>query len=324
LSQRDSRQRDERVIRGLGPVLLASGLRKGRYGYLKFFHNQIRGSGTGRIRRRWSRAIRGQSGGWLPLTIFARWLIVGLLLGQAFNVPTLAREHISSAGPTVVRSDAAGRTTGTVSPLDHIANAVDGAESSHGQDPGMWRPDPSGPQGPMQISASAASDVGGGDRFDLTQNRVMGTAYLEQLYRRYRNWPDAIAAYNWGLGKMDNWIKAGRLPDQILPGVVVYVRRVIGDSHLCQSVGSRLPQSSPLVAARVVWPEAGSDSAFGSTCTERFAGMFPEGVNKPGPAAPRPNSPFEQAAIKARLSWLAQMRAVFGCTSRSAGQLRCR
>jgi hypothetical protein len=258
------------------------------------------------------------------LTIFARWLIAGLLLGQALNIPTFAREHISAAGPTAVRSDTEGRTTGTVAPLDHIANAVDGAESSHGQDPGMWRPDPSGPQGPMQISASAATDVGGGDRFDLTQNRVMGRTYLEQLHRRYRNWPDAIAAYNWGLGKMDNWIKAGRLPDQILPGVVVYVRRVISDSRLCHSAGSRSRQSSALVAGRVVGPEAGSDSASGSTCTERFAGVFPEGVNKPDPAPPRPNSPFEQSAIKARLSWLAQMRDALGCASTPAGKLRCR
>ena len=258
------------------------------------------------------------------MTIFARSLIAGLLLGQALNIPTFAHEHISAAGPTAVGSDAAGRTTGTVSPLDHIANAVDGAESSHGQDPGMWRPDPSGPQGPMQISASAATDVGGGDRFDLTQNRVMGRTYLEQLHRRYRNWPDAIAAYNWGLGKMDNWIKAGRLPDQILPGVVVYVRRIISDSRLCHSAGSKPQQSSALVAARVLGPEAGSGGAFGSTCIERIAGLFPEGVNKPDPALPRPNSPFEQAAIKARLSWLAQMQHVFGCASTSAGQLRCR
>jgi Transglycosylase SLT domain len=256
--------------------------------------------------------------------IFALSLMVGLLPGQALNVPAHAREHTSAAGPTAVTSETAGRTTVTVSPLEHIANAVDGAESSHGQDPGMWRPDLFGPQGPMQISASAARDIGGGDRFDMTQNRVMGRAYLEQLHRRYRNWPDAIAAYNWGLGKMDNWIKAGRLPDKILPGVVVYVRRVIGDSRLCDSAGTKLQQSSALVAARVIRPEAGSDSAFGSTCTGRFAGVFPEGVNKPDTAVPRPDSPFEQAAIKARLSWLAQMRTVFGCTSTSVHQLRCR
>jgi hypothetical protein len=287
-------------------------------------HRNSGESGTCRIRGRWSHAIRGQSRGCLPSTIFARSLIVGLLLGQALNVPAHPHERISAARTTAVTSDTASRTTVTVSPLDHIANAVDGAESSHGQDLGMWRPDLSGPQGPMQISAFAARDVGGGDRFDLTQNRVMGRAYLEQLHRRYRNWPDAIAAYNWGLGKMDNWIKAGRLPDKILPGVVVYVRRVIGDSRLCHSAGSKLQQSSALVAARVARPEAASDSAFESTCTERFAGLFPEGMNKPDPPALRSNSPFEQAAITARLSWLAQMRAVFGCTSTSVRQLRCR
>jgi hypothetical protein len=62
-----------------------------------------------------------------------------------------------------------------------VATAVDGAESSHGTDIGMWRADPSGPQGPMQVSQAAAIDVGGGDRFDLAQNRAIGRAYLAQL-----------------------------------------------------------------------------------------------------------------------------------------------
>src|SRR5208282_1883861 len=56
--------------------------------------------------------------------------------------------------------------------LDRIAYGVDGAESSHGGDPGMWRSEPDGPQGPMQVSAAAAADVGGGDRFDETENRA--------------------------------------------------------------------------------------------------------------------------------------------------------
>ena len=36
-----------------------------------------------------------------------------------------------------------------VTPLDRVATAVDGAESSHGKDLAMWRPNPSGPQGPI-------------------------------------------------------------------------------------------------------------------------------------------------------------------------------
>jgi soluble lytic murein transglycosylase-like protein len=62
----------------------------------------------------------------------------------------------------------------------------------------------------MQVSAAAALDVGGGDRFDLRQNRLLGRAYLAQMFRHYGNWPDALAAYNWGPANVDLWIAAGR------------------------------------------------------------------------------------------------------------------
>src|SRR6516165_6030063 len=64
------------------------------------------------------------------------------------------------------------------SDLDRVAFAVDGAESSHGTDLRMWRPELSGPQGPMQVSAAAAIDIGGGDRFDMVENRQLGRGYL--------------------------------------------------------------------------------------------------------------------------------------------------
>lgn len=73
--------------------------------------------------------------------------------------------------------------------LERIAYAVAGVESSYGRNPAMWRPNLAGPQGPMQVSEKAARDVGGGDRFDVTQNRTIGRAYLTLLYRRYVNWP---------------------------------------------------------------------------------------------------------------------------------------
>jgi Transglycosylase SLT domain len=111
--------------------------------------------------------------------------------------------------------------------LDRVTFAVDGAESSHGADLRMWRPEPSGPQGPMQITAAAAFDVGGGDRFDLTQNRALGRAYLARMYRRYGNWPDAVAAYNWGPGNMDAWIGSGRTVDKFPLEVERYQNRVL-------------------------------------------------------------------------------------------------
>src|SRR5437899_2872864 len=84
--------------------------------------------------------------------------------------------------------------------IDRVAYAVDGTEYSNGEDRGMWNPDTSGQQGAMQVSKAAAADVGGGDRFDLIQNRAIGRDYLGMLFRRYKNWPDAIVAYNWGMG----------------------------------------------------------------------------------------------------------------------------
>jgi hypothetical protein len=116
--------------------------------------------------------------------------------------------------------------------LDRIAFAVDGVESRHGADPGMWRPEPGGPQGPMQVSAAAALDVGGGDRFDLRQNRLLGRAYLAQMFRRYGNWPDALSGYNWGPGNTDQWIGTGRRPERMPLETVRYIGRVLRDAFI--------------------------------------------------------------------------------------------
>jgi transglycosylase-like protein with SLT domain len=135
--------------------------------------------------------------------------------------------------PVVLGGALAGERLPMPVALDRVAYAIDGAESSHGRNLAMWRPDPAGPQGPMQVCKKAAIDVGGGDRFDLAENRAIGRAYLAQLYRRYGNWADAIAAYNWGIGNLDSWIKTGRSDERLLTGVVAYLRRVLRDSGLC-------------------------------------------------------------------------------------------
>ena len=82
----------------------------------------------------------------------------------------------------------------------------------------------------MQVSAAAALDVGGGDRFDLRQNRLLGRAYLAQMFQRYGNWRDALAAYNWGPGNLDQWIARGRDPNRLAPGVAYYIARVLRDA----------------------------------------------------------------------------------------------
>lgn len=143
-----------------------------------------------------------------------------------------------------------GSAAAAANPLDRVAYAVDGAESSHGSDQGMWRLDPEGPQGPMQVSAAAASDVGGGDRFDPEQNREIGRAYLAQLYRRYGDWPDAIAAYNWGIGNLDSWVRSGRPTGGLAFGVAGYLWRVLRDSGLCAETAAAPPRKAAAVPSR--------------------------------------------------------------------------
>ena len=92
-----------------------------------------------------------------------------------------------------------------------IAAAVHGVKSRYGTDARMWRLDNiGGPQGPMQVSAAAALDVGGGNRFDVYENMLLGRFYLARMFRRYGSWSDALAAYNWGPGNVDQWIARGR------------------------------------------------------------------------------------------------------------------
>jgi Transglycosylase SLT domain len=160
---------------------------------------------------------------------------------------------MSTAGSPVQRAVKDERSSARTA-LDRVAYAVDGAESSHGEDRGMWGPDPSGPQGPMQVTEAAAADVGGGDRFDLVQNRAIGRDYLALLFRRYNNWPDAIAAYNWGMGNVDAWIKAGRPADKFLIGVAVYLRRVLHDSAMCDPPTPMVARVPPYPLAEEGWP----------------------------------------------------------------------
>src|SRR4051794_18539106 len=102
---------------------------------------------------------------------YAQSLIIVLLVNQAAIAAAAAGERITLRDPAIVFGQKHSPQQATqearmtlVKPLDRVATAVDGAESSHGKDIAMWRPDPSGPQGPMQVSQAAATDVGGGDR----------------------------------------------------------------------------------------------------------------------------------------------------------------
>ena len=125
---------------------------------------------------------------------FTKSLVTAWLASQAIVAAANAAEPVRSHGTPAALSDqryshqkAIGDSRAAVNPLDRVASAVDGAESSHGTDLAMWRADPNGPQAPMQVSEAAALDVGGGDRFNSGENRAIGRAYLLQLF-----WPTKI------------------------------------------------------------------------------------------------------------------------------------
>src|SRR5215831_7909122 len=166
---------------------------------------------------------------------FRTGVCLGLALSFTLGVcaaPNSVAAQTNRFSTAVNTAPAVPRERSASAALDRIAYAVEGAESDHGTDPLMWGPDPEGPQGPMQVSADAAEDVGGGNRFDARENRLLGRAYLAQMYRRYGSWPDAVAAYNWGPGHMDAWISGGRPFDKFPLAVEMYRIRVLVGSSL--------------------------------------------------------------------------------------------
>ncbi len=83
--------------------------------------------------------------------------------------------------------------------------------------------------GLMQILPSTGAELaaregldwrGARSLFDPFLNVRLGTAYLKQLTERYGNVPTALAAYNWGPGRIDKRLRRGTPLPQVYPGLV--------------------------------------------------------------------------------------------------------
>ncbi|MGL4767062.1 MAG: lytic transglycosylase domain-containing protein [Formosimonas sp.] len=65
-----------------------------------------------------------------------------------------------------------------------------------------------GAKGLFQFMAPTARDMGLNDRSDPAASAQAAAKYLDQLYERYnRNLELTLAAYNWGLGNVDQYLK---------------------------------------------------------------------------------------------------------------------
>jgi Transglycosylase SLT domain len=204
------------------------------------------------------------------------------------------------------------------SELDRIAAAVEIVESSGGKDPLMWRSNLDGPQGPMQVSQAAATDVGGGNRWDPNENRALGRAYLAKLHERFGNWSDAVMAYNWGPGNLDLWIRGGRAIDEVVPAVATYRDRVIRDTGIPTEAAEGAPSRTVSAAIPRVDADSQDEDVFredriknrqlrlsfhqNSETIRRLQGLLDAIANlKPGRASDRAVGWLGSADIDARL-----------------------
>jgi soluble lytic murein transglycosylase-like protein len=139
-------------------------------------------------------------------------LIVGAALAwMVWHLLTSGSQTTAQPSPAAPALDfqqpingATGQPAGDMDLLDRIVQGVIHAESGGRQTDsnGNTLTSKAGALGLMQLMPSTAEQLGV-DPDDPDQNVAGGTTYLSQLYAKYGNWFDALAAYNWGPGKVD-------------------------------------------------------------------------------------------------------------------------
>ena len=96
---------------------------------------------------------------------------------------------------------------------------------------------PKGARGVMQLMPGTIRDPGFGvtpmaERIkagmsEEEANRETGREYLDAMYRRYGDQTLALAAYNWGPGNVDKWLKSGADPKKLPAETRSYISKVM-------------------------------------------------------------------------------------------------
>ncbi len=118
-----------------------------------------------------------------------------------------------------------------------------------------------GAMGLMQImpatwAALTARHGLGDDPFDVRANILAGTAYLRAMLDRYGDPAAALAAYNAGPGRVDDWRSNGRaLPVE----TVAYVARIVPSLSKSAPIGSAM--EPPSWRDAILFPARGNGSS---------------------------------------------------------------
>jgi hypothetical protein len=116
-------------------------------------------------------------------------------------------------------------------PAGGMANLYDDVEywESGGKQSAISK---AGARGVMQLMPGTMKDPGFGVtpmRDDSeAENRRAGREYLDAMYRRYGDEATALAAYNWGPGNVDKWLKKGGDPKQLPAETKKYIGNILG------------------------------------------------------------------------------------------------